>query len=105
MSFLKKLAFWKKDDFDFDTLADKEMASHGAPLQDNLGLETMQEQSAFPTQKPDLFAAQPKPIPPSEHKELELINSKLDTIKAMLVSMEQRMGQIEKTPKEEKKLW
>lgn len=38
-------------------------------------------------------------------REVELINSKLDTIKAMLGSIEQRLGVLEQEKREQKKLW
>jgi len=118
--------FWKKDDdFDFDHLADKELGGHNTSLQEDLGLE---EKSLFP-EEPS-FEPQSIPRSPLEQaqfapltqakpsfrespqqqfssRDLELISSKLDTIKAMLSSLEQRMTQVEKAVGAEQKsrLW
>lgn len=121
MSFLDKLMFWKKDEFDFDKPLDT-----GKPVQDDLGLK---DKSAFPAQ-PDLelgvaqrpaqrteFTQPPhkesglfprqQAVPPVEAKELELISSKLDTLKALLVSLDQRVANLERAAGVERKerLW
>tara|TARA_Y100000310_G_scaffold329251_1_gene398710 strand:- start:1905 stop:2288 length:384 start_codon:yes stop_codon:yes gene_type:complete len=114
MGVFDKLAFWKKsDDLNFDSLAKEDLAlgmgKGGAPVQDNLGLS---ENSPFgdkatgldaPTTNP--FPTQPqtpKPITPAapspnmgEVRDLELISSKLDTVKAILTSMDQRIANLE----------
>ncbi|MBI2573478.1 hypothetical protein HYV86_06450 [Candidatus Woesearchaeota archaeon] len=41
--------------------------------------------------------------PYGRDKELELINSKLDTIKAMLAAMEQRLNSLEQPPSQERR--
>ncbi len=128
MSIFDKLLFWRKeDDFDFEHLADKELSPQGT-LQDDLGLD---EKSAFPEEMPfeskpasrnsleNARFAQPlpktsfpsRPLPqaaaPLGSRDMELISSKLDTIKAMLNSLEQRIAQIEKAVGVEQKqrLW
>ena len=124
MSFLKKLMFWKKDDeFNFDELAHKEMNSSQL-LQDNLGFE-QQDDKAF-NEKPlfgdtlgteDPFAQPEESAPPqpryqqsqpqeSSGRDMELVNSKLDTIKALLTTMDQRMAHLERSHSEKKeRLW
>ncbi len=126
MGFMDKVMFWKKDEFDFDSMSSDPFSSksQGGPAQDNLGL---------PSDSPaaDPFAAQaPKQTPigspgeapdynPSEHapnafsqargqdtggithREIELISSKLDTIKALLASLDQRVGVIEQIARAE----
>ena len=127
MSIFDKVMFWKKEDsFDFEHLADKEFSQSGAPVQDDLGID---EKSPFPedmsfesrsASKNSLENAQfsqsvprssPFPNrpqqPPLGSRDMELISSKLDTIKAMLNSLEQRITQIEKAVGVEQKqrLW
>ena len=112
MGMFSKLAFWKKDDdFDFDNLAQKDldlgMGKNGTPIQDNLGLD---EKSPFadhtagldaPTTNPYSPQSQtPTPITPPAptgmgDRDLELISSKLDTVKAILTSMDQRIANLE----------
>ena len=122
MSVFKKLLFWKREDeFDFDDLAEKEI-QRGIP-QDDLGLEQKpltDEQPLFPDDQPTLdspFTPPSRPrlqsrtptTPPAAgaDRDIELINSKLDTIKAMLTSLEQRMANVEQALGGEKKgrLW
>ena len=109
MSFLNKLFFWKHDDFDFDDVTEKEM--QGMPPQDTFG----EEKSHFtePEEQPAASAFGPRTpaalTPASFSKsntDLELINSKLDTIKALLNSIDQRLGIVERSGEEKKqKLW
>ncbi len=50
----------------------------------------------------------PSPQPTSTGKDLELINSKLDTLRAMLQSIDQRLNEIERTntsDKQKQRLW
>ena len=137
MGLLNKIMFWKKDDdFNFDHLANQEMGKSDIgsdlPMQDDLGLDKkpagLDEKSpfqdapattgasAFP-ESSETTAMPPKnpataPSPgglSGGNRDLELISSKLDTIKAMLISMEQRIANIEKTTgvgqKKEPRLW
>ena len=120
MSLLDKLKFWKKEDefdFDFDKKVDHEMGKTGTQ---DLGLGHPGEKSFF-----DEHAAETKPFGPEEpsafqaaraststgsrgSRDLELINSKLDTIKAILNSLDQRMASLERSSaggKKEEKLW
>ena len=109
MSFLGKM-FKKHDEFDFDELAEKEAAAsldHLGLDQPDLGLE---EKSPFPETRPTptpRSSFQSLAPQRSEDKELELINSKLDTIRAMLVSLEQRLANIERNlgNEQKQKLW
>ena len=129
MGILGKIMFWKKDDeFSFDDMADKEMAKAGSLDQDNLGLDQkppgFDEKSHFdeqPIAQPTPTYQQPQtqtpfqqlqqrapPVPPQStgNKDIDLINSKLDTIKAILQSMEQRLDQIDRSGGEKKqRLW
>ena len=120
-----KLAFWKKEkDLDFDSLAQKDldlgMGKGGAPIQDNLGLgekspfgdaHTDLNQQADPFSPPAQTSAPiTTPTQPSnmEGRELELISSKLDTVKALLTSMDQRIANLEIAAginKNKEKLW
>ena len=99
MSFFSKLKFWKReeDEFDFEKAAEKEFsAAKEAPL----------EKSLFPEEKAPLTPTAFQQARGSE-RELELISSKLDTLKAMLASLEQRVAGIEQAIAAEKKqkLW
>jgi len=118
--------FWKKkdDDLDFDKMGDENLTDMGKPLQDDLGLETpAMEQSAsspehtMPT-TPEMPSQEDAPKAPTgnvqdyslPNRELELINSKLDTIKALLRSLDQRVANLEQVAgveqkKEEHRLW
>ena len=127
MGVLDKLMFWKKDDeFDFDNVAKKEMQNAGIP-HDDLNIETKspwEEKSVFdaqdhpPITAPPLgqkFPPQPSPyqqqnVPASAgNHDLDLINSKLDTLRAMLQSIEQRLVGLERTggteEKSRQRLW
>ena len=127
MGILDKLGFGKKnDDWEFDKLADKEMGLTPEPNLDfeqkqNLGLNEKSpfDEPAKPAAElpPHLGGPEPTPIVPKQrlggppvpppHREMELINSKLDTIKAMLDSMERRLANLEKAAGvgERPKLW
>jgi len=128
MSVFSKLAFWKKkDDLDFDNLAQKDLnlglGEGGAPIQDNLGLgekspfgephqDLSHQQDPFAPQQPQTaLPTKPTPTPPSglgEGRDLELISSKLDTVKAILTSMDQRIANLEKAAgvdKSKERLW
>ncbi len=126
--------FWKKDDeFDFDKLADEAMKRETAqqPLgfeHDPLGdsnrplfpeepAQTAFSQPGHPG-SPPLNASRPSvsSFGPSfqqsasaqtSEREIELLNSKLDTIKAMLNSIDQRLSHIEQTSgsQQRQKLW
>src|SRR3989344_396971 len=98
--------FSKKKKESFDDLADKSM---NADLHDNLGLN---EKSLFDDHKdpykPESFSnlqnTQQQPI---DKREIELLNSKLETIKAILASMDQRLANIEKAAgiDQKQRLW
>ena len=132
MGILDKLMFWKKeDDFDFDKLANQEMGKNGPGLPDDLGLNQPQglglEDKPFPDD-PNLSSTAGYPAagrpeqsrqqlsspnlaatPEISARDLELINSKLDTIKAILNSMDRRIAGIESATapeqRKQEKLW
>ncbi|HLD00584.1 MAG TPA: hypothetical protein VJC39_02465 [Candidatus Nanoarchaeia archaeon] len=116
MGVFDKLAFWKKkDELDFDELARKEYSldsTRGKIPTDDLGLnEKSLFETEYPTSSPSPFSATPPSFPSfresSSSKDLDLINSKLDTIKALLSSLDQRLNNLEKQSKTEQKprLW
>ncbi|MAG60265.1 hypothetical protein CL619_00615 [archaeon] len=120
MGFMDKLMFWKKDDFDFDSISNDPMKPTGST-------STSPDPFASSTNPttPDPFASQNPTSPtgapnynPSAHapeafaqakssaagpssREVELMNSKLDTIKALLASLDQRVGVIEQIARAE----
>jgi len=126
MGLFSKLAFWKKeDDFNFDQAVNQEMNQPSAFPQD-----LNQQENPFPSDAE--FGSSPSPTPqasPQQYaqasraslypgssapamapssggRELDLINSKLDTIRAMLASIEQRLDKLEKTEqKPPQRLW
>jgi len=132
MGLFSKLAFWKKDDLDFDELVSKDMHDpnlSGMP-KDDLGLPGESEFQHDPLGPQDPLASAPTLRPsadrehplqqlssqqnyssyaqPQRNTDLELVNSKLDTIKAMLNSMDQRLSRIERSQfgeSKEKNLW
>ena len=96
MGIFSKLQFWKKhDDFDFDELANQEIkgTSH---LDQQLGLaekSPFEEHAATPSLYPETPIM--GNVRSAEAKDLELISSKLDTLKAMLTSLDQRISNLE----------
>ncbi|HIJ10529.1 TPA: hypothetical protein HA278_00600 [Candidatus Woesearchaeota archaeon] len=123
MGLFSKLKFWgKKDDFGFDspsgldkdpfatspTLSEKPFGGddpalatkHPLPSQSPYG-----QPSSF--SQPDLAPSSPPAPPVQSSNDLDLINSKLDTIKAMLNSMDQRLANVEKSSGHQvkEKLW
>ena len=113
MGFFKRL-FGKKDDFDLDeplpgnlpgdTMSD--LKDNSLPT-DNLGLDEKSPHESpsselpphleEPTSSPEQPAAFNKPTSPgTPQRDMELINSKLDTLKAILGSMDQRIANLEK---------
>lgn len=126
MGVLNKLMFWKKEDeFDFESVAKKEMQSAGIPPGD-LNIDTKspwEEKSVFdaaedhpPITGPPIgqkFSPQPyqsqQSMPSTGNRDLDLINSKLDTLRAMLQTIEQRMATLERAfgteEKPKQRLW
>ncbi len=128
MGILDKLMFWKKEDeFDFDETAEKEF---GIPKEDDFGLDQQPSEfeEGFPAEEPAAASRQPfstprepqrpvsqpspaftrgEPLPGTRDRDLELIQSKLDTLKAILASIDQRIANLEKAAGVEKKerLW
>jgi hypothetical protein len=137
MGIFSKLAFWKKeDDFNFDDIANKDMGKD-LFKGDNLGLKEQpltQEKDPFamPTE-----TEKPSFSPPAEKtsgiqqlqeqnqqtmqglqnqqrattgvsaRDVDLLSSKLDTIKALLNSMDQRIANLERASgvQRKEKLW
>ncbi|PIZ51572.1 hypothetical protein COY27_03295 [Candidatus Woesearchaeota archaeon CG_4_10_14_0_2_um_filter_33_13] len=127
MSILGKLKFWKKeDDFNFDDIANKDM-NKDLFKGDDLGLQQQQpfqEQSPFPQEQQQFQPPQQEPSGIQQLKQqqqssypqqntgfsgrdIDLLSSKLDTIKALLNSMDQRIANLERSAGVEKKerLW
>lgn len=135
MGIFDKLKFWKKEDeFDFDKLAGDTstgLPDESKPMQDDLGLGKSSldkepempgmpktEPSTSPFDQPKTEPVTPQPTQPTgdvqsyqlPNRDLELINSKLDTIKAILMSLDQRTANLEKVAgveqeREKKRLW
>lgn len=124
MGFMDKVMFWKKDDFDFDNMSNDPMSDSSQmsdPSQDPFN--NHQSIPNDPTQTQDFAPNPPAPgYNPSSHspspdsfsqanpsmnsgsvsqREIELLNSKLDTIKALLASLDQRVGVIEQIARAE----
>ena len=122
----EKLKFWKKDDIDFDVLAQQSMKEpmgnpdFGAhdPLfpEENISSPSLPSSTqSMPissggynprSSSPSYPQRQIEPI--SGNQDLELINSKLDTIRAMLNNLDQRLANIERSsfPQQSKqRLW
>lgn len=119
MGIFNKLKFWERDQPDLDSLADQEI-NQNKLAQDTLNPDVAPQgldydplfpenirASQFQQRTSDL-ATQPMVSQlPRSNPELELIASKLDTIKAMLDSMERRVANIEKSmgTQEKQRLW
>ena len=123
MGLFSKLKFWhKEDDLDFDSLADKEMGKmppsdfgtdHASSGTDEKSFFPP-EPEAEPLSSPRFQSSPSRSSQPSftssqsANRDLELINSKLDTLKAILNSMDQRIAHLEQTSGVDKKpqrLW
>ncbi|MBI2582389.1 hypothetical protein HYV87_04670 [Candidatus Woesearchaeota archaeon] len=108
MGILNKLLFWRRDDeFDFDKVADEQLKT--GIKDDPFGLDQPEhdlEPPAFTQQsstkaqgspyKQTNFQQTSSPANENVEKDLELISSKLDTIKAMLSSLDQRTANLER---------
>ncbi len=98
----------KEKEIDLDVLADKEFFDEHSTDNDFTG-QSLPPDPLFPEQ-PGRFspASAPAPLPVDrENKDLELINSKLDTLKVLLYSIDRRLENLEKATKTETKnrLW
>ena len=115
MGIFSKLKFWKHDDdnLDFDSQVNQHLEQSGLPPQENLGLA---EKSPFdePNNQPEPIIEQKPyspPAPPTTGQndhQIELISSKLDTIKAILNSLDQRVANLEQAAgvqKKRERLW
>ena len=109
MGFLGRL-FGKKDEFNFDETG---INPTDTP-QDPLGMveqpvlpDTQEPSSGLPPHldEPQLNSPAPKTVnqPGTPQRDLELISSKLDTLKAILNSMDQRIANLEKAAGVEQK--
>jgi len=120
-----KLKFWKKDEIDFDALAQQSMQD---PIKSDFGMhdplfpeETLSSPS-LPSSTQSMPASgggynprgsaptypQRQTEPISGNRDIELINSKLDTLRAMLNNIDQRLANIERSssPQQPKqRLW
>ena len=137
MGVLDKLMFWKKEEeFSFDDLAEKEMGHKDLLGQDSLGLGNSPQEPGFAEAELGWVPNAPAPSPtrfsasgssplysrqsssgmgasgypanyPARERELELIDSKLETIKALLASLDQRIANLEKSAGVDRrqKLW
>jgi hypothetical protein len=114
MGILKKLMFWRRDDeMDFDKFADKELSTDHLGINQPAGMEEKSPFAREPSQPlpPHLQEApagvQQSTAPRTQNRDLELISSKLDTLKAILTSMDQRISNLERVAGVEKKdrLW
>ncbi len=139
MSIFNKLLFWKKDHFDFGSDLNKNPLDSGLPkdnlgLPDSFGQNDPFKQTSSPfgsttnpsaTLNPNDPFAQPSQTSNStqnqntrqqqymqqqiNNRDLELINSKLDTIKTLLQSLDQRTARLEQVAgvqkQPEQRLW
>ena len=116
MSLKDKLMFWKKnDDFDFDRISDDPLNSNLSEQKnkDILGSSSNPTTDPFAQVQDQANLNSPPSYNPNNHspnqlsnstttnsnsisrREIELLNSKLDTIKSLLASLDQRLGVIE----------
>lgn len=133
MGILNKLMFWKKEDeFDFDETAEKELDFPKEEDEFNLDQQPSELDEGFPAEEhpsappfsepqvpgrsrgqrdslsqPSSAYAHREPVAGTRDRDLELIQSKLDTLKAILTSLDQRMANLERAAGVEKKerLW
>ena len=123
MGFMDKVMFWKKDDFDFDNIENDSPNSNptsnldsnpfgqnndpAGPVTDSFTANPSTLSSQAPNynpeaHSPDAFAQKNSSMSSGvSSRELELISSKLDTIKALLASLDQRVGIIEQIARAE----
>ncbi len=125
MGLIDKLMFWKKeDDFGFDKIAAEELQKAGIeddPFRSGMnegmsnGLDNPALGGTATMTRTDFGAPATRPgfIPQqagggmSGNRDIELISSKLDTIKAMLNSVDQRLASVERSlgTEQKQKLW
>ena len=112
MGILNKLLFWRRDDeLDFDKLAAEQLKTGIKDDPFGSNQSDIEERSPFPEEPARPTTARGSPYrqtnfqpqasafsPPAENiqKDLELISSKLDTIKVMLSSLDQRTANLER---------
>ena len=109
MGIFSKL-FHKKED-DFDSVVNENLQNSGLPPQEdlNLGEKSPFDEPQTAAQQHFEQPTQPPAIPTSQDDhQLELISSKLDTIKALLNSLDQRVANLEQVAgvqKKRERLW
>ena len=114
MSLLSKLAFWKKEDeFDFD----KEFSGEGTASGASTPAKDLFAESHAPAQESAFAPGGGGSLMPASFQQRqgnevrtadnELLNSKLDTLRAQLSAIEQRLANIERLLGSEQKqrLW
>lgn len=117
----------KDDEFDFDKIAQKELGTMSEQpdllnvppvgMEEEKSIFDSAPEEAMPVRFPGATAAvrptnqgMSQEAPQMMNRDLELINSKLDTIKALLTSMEQRIANVERStgsqsPQQRQRLW
>ncbi|MBI4152142.1 hypothetical protein HY495_00390 [Candidatus Woesearchaeota archaeon] len=125
MGLFDKLFHKKDSDLDFDAIAQKELGNNFPEQQDILntpppGFEDEKSpldmpRSPSPARFPGAASSRPfsPPFPeqsPNLSRDLELLNSKLDTIKALLASLDQRLANLERAAgvqpsRQQQRLW
>ncbi|MBI4983643.1 hypothetical protein HZC32_03290 [Candidatus Woesearchaeota archaeon] len=124
MGLFNKLAFWKRDDHRIEEIADREIMGKSDFLQDltpesdvgmneppfseATGSESFSGRTSTKSISPFPATTTPPTFSTDRDRELELINSKLDTLKVMLNSIEQRISNLERNatePKQPTRLW
>ena len=119
MGIMDKLKFWKKEK-DFEPL-NEPAPLPGEKPSDDLGMPGLGDRSKPPEMPPmeepevappphlrDYQPTQPpmpQPQPPVDVHRIEIIDSKLDAIKAILSALEQRLANLERMAGHEKRSW
>ncbi len=101
MAFLDKLKFWKRKEVDFEKdlgigLSETALQSKDLGLEPETGLPREPSYEPTPSLTPSAFKEQAAQQAGPSSKDIELISSKLDTIKAMLENMNNRLAAIER---------
>ena len=129
MSFIDKLKFWKKDEFDFDKDFGKDMGMQGMGNMPDLGMPHPQEITQPPQempQHPQQFAqpesvqqfkaephmkymdeaqSRPESKPDYGKSEMEVISVKIDNLRTLMEVLNQRLQRIEDSIEKMKKSW
>lgn len=103
--------FWKRDDDDLATFEKELGLGRGTGLETEKPVEESYDRLSKPGEPPISFDAprneyQRNNAPQQENNDLKLISAKLDTIKAMLDLINQRLNALEKNPDDRpRKVW